>query len=108
MQKIARGLSGRIERDFFYFGEFAAMGDNYAVNRAVRRDRNAVNNAIDRIAQEFKTGNERDVQLAASELSAECRWMIENDVSFPAVNEGAGIEILDAADAERIQVTCYQ
>lgn len=85
-------------------GEFAAVCDNYTVNRAVRRDRNTVNDAVNGVAQKFETGNERNVQFTASELRAKRRWMIKNDVRFPAVNEGAGIEILNAADAERIQV----
>ena len=31
--------------------------------------------------------------------------MIENDFVFPTLNEWPGIEILNATDAERIQVT---
>ena len=56
---------------------------------------------INRVAQKFETGNERDIEFARGQFAAERRGMIEIDRPRPAVNQRPGVEIFDAADAQR-------
>ena len=46
------------------------MRDDHAVNRASARDRNAIDDAIDRIAEKFETGNERNIEIGRAQLGA--------------------------------------
>src|SRR5229473_1351565 len=63
-QQIAGGFCGRVEFNLFYIGNLADVGDDNAVNRAVRRNRNAVHDPVDWVAEKFETRNERNIELA--------------------------------------------
>ncbi len=102
-QQVTRRLGGRIEGNLLYVGEFAAIGDDDAVNRPVGGYRNAVNDPVNWIAQKLKTRDQRNIQIAAGELSAKRRGMIENDLPFPTFNERTRVEVFNAADSKRIQ-----
>ena len=67
------------------------MRDYYAVNRAVRRNGNVVNNSIDRVAQKFEAGNKRDVKLAFRESLTQSGRMVELNVARPAADERTSV-----------------
>src|SRR5207244_2564878 len=69
-QQIAGGFRGRVEFNLFYIGHFAHVGDDNAINRAVRRNRNAVHDPVDWVAEKFETRNERNIELATGKLRA--------------------------------------
>src|SRR6266487_493474 len=77
------------------------MGDDHAVNRAGRRNGNIIHDSVNRVAQKFETGHERNIELTARKPSAERRWMIEVHLTSPSSNEGTGVEIFDAPDPQR-------
>ena len=79
------------------------MGDDHAVNGAVRRDRNIIDNPVNRVAQKFQTGDKGNIQLTACKPLTERRWMIEIHLSRPPANKRAGVEIFDATDATGFQ-----
>jgi len=79
------------------------MCNDHAVNRAYGRDRNIINNPVDRVAQKFETGNKSNIELTARKPLAKRRWMIEIHLTRPPANERAGVEIFDAADAKGFQ-----
>ena len=67
------------------------MRDYYAVNRAVGRNRNVVNDPIDRVAQKFEAGNKRDVELALRESLTQGGRMVELNVARPAADERTSV-----------------
>jgi hypothetical protein len=79
------------------------MRNDNAVNGPSRRNGNIINDSIDRVAQKFETGNKSNIELAARKPLTERRWMIEIDLPSPPLDERAGIEIFDAADAKGFQ-----
>src|SRR6266404_3841025 len=97
-EQIYSGLRSGIDLDLLDLGEVAAVPDKNAVHRAARRDRNAVDERVNRVAQKFETGNERDVELGGGQFLAEHARMSEHDFARPSVNERAGVEILNATD----------
>jgi hypothetical protein len=76
------------------------MRDHHAVNRSVGRDRNIVNNPVDRIAQKFETGNKSYVEFTVRKLFAKCRRMIEFHLARPSSNERTSVEIFNAPDPQ--------
>ena len=81
------------------------MRDENAVNRPVGGNGNIVNDPVNRIAKEFETGNECNIEITARQLSAQRCRMIKHNFTRPAENEWARVEIFDAADAERFQIS---
>jgi len=74
-----------------------------AVDRSGGRNRNIIDDPVDRVAKEFETRDERDIEITVRKLCAKGGGMIERNRTWPAVNERTGVEIFDAADAERFQ-----
>src|ERR1044071_3781862 len=77
------------------------MREDDAKHRTVGGDRNAIDDGVNRIAQIFKTRDERNIQLARGQSPAERRGMIKLDVARPTVDERAGVQVFDAAEAKR-------
>jgi hypothetical protein len=78
------------------------MRDEYAVNRTIRRNRNAVDDPIDRIAQKFGARDEGKIDITTRELRTQRRRIIERNLSRPTANQRPSVEIFDAADAQGI------
>jgi len=76
------------------------MCDHDAVNRSLGRNRNVLNNPVNRVTQKFEAGNKRDIKLTVREPLTQCRWMIEIDAASPAVNERTSVKIFYATDAQ--------
>jgi hypothetical protein len=74
--------------------------DNDTVNRPVRTNGNIVNDPVNRVTQKFEAGDERNIEFGGGKFIAQRRRMIEVHLTFPAVNERAGVEIFYATDAE--------
>ena len=85
-QQIPRSFRCRIEFDFFKLGNFSGVSHYDAVNGAVGRNGNAVDDPIDRIAQKFETGYERKIKITQRKLPAKRGRMIEPDGARPAAN----------------------
>ena len=79
------------------------MCDDDAVNRTDGGNGYVIDNPVNRIAQEFETGNEREIEFTAHELHAKRRGIIEHNVSRPTMNERSGVEIFDATDSQRFR-----
>jgi hypothetical protein len=79
------------------------MCDHDAVNCSVRRNGNVVDDLIDRVAQIFEAGNKTDIELTIREPLTQCRWMIKHNVAWPAANQRTSVDVLYAADAQRVQ-----
>jgi hypothetical protein len=77
------------------------MCNEHAVDRTVRRNRNAVDERVNRIAQKLETGDKRHIKRCGREFFAEGARMIEHDFAGPAVDEGTGVEILNATNPEQ-------
>ena len=102
-QQIARSFRGWVEFDFLHFGNVPAVRDDNAVNWSNRRNRNIVDDSISGVAQKLETGNKGKIEFASGKFTAKRRWMIEVHLVFPSSNERTGVEIFDAADAQRFQ-----
>ena len=74
-----------------------------AVNWSVRRNGNVVNDSILRVAQIFEAGNKSDIELTVREPLTQCRWMIKLNVIRAAANQRTSVDVLYAADAQRVQ-----
>lgn len=98
-QEIHGCFRSGIELDFIDARKFFAMRDDNAVNGTIGCDGNVVDDSIGRIAQEFETGDECDVELAAGEALTKRGGMVESDRARPAGNERARVEIFHATDA---------
>ena len=81
------------------------MRNDDAVNGTVGRNGNIIDDPVNRVAQKFDTGDESDIELTLRKAFAKHRWMIEMHLTRPPTNEWAGVEIFDAADAERFQIS---
>ena len=79
------------------------MRNYYAVNGAVGRNGNIVNDPIDRVAQKFEAGNKCDVELAFGESLTQSGRMVELNIARPAADERTSVEILNATDADGFQ-----
>src|SRR5947208_8636378 len=77
--------------------------DNHAVDGPMRSDRHAVDDKEFRAKKQLEARDEGDVQVALRELCTKCCRMVENDAPRPAVNERPRVQILNAADAQRIE-----
>src|SRR5262249_38614803 len=100
-ERDGRFRSG-VELNFFNSREFSTMRNNDTVNFPAGRNRDAVDDPVNRTMQKFEAGNERNIQIAALEFSTKRRRMIEIDHTFPAMNQWAGVEIFNATDAQRL------
>ena len=78
------------------------MRHDNAVNHSIGRNRNGVDNRVNRITQKFETGDERYIQFAGREFAGERRGMIEIYRSAPVVNERTRVEIFNAAESQRV------
>ena len=101
-EQITGRFRGRIDFDFVELRDFAAVRHDYAVNGTGGGNRNVIDDAVNGIAQEFETGNEGDIEIAAGQLRAKRGRVIEYHLAGPATNERARVEILNATDSERI------
>jgi len=101
-EQITGRFRGRIDFDFVELRDFAAVRHDYAVNGTGGGNRNVIDDAVNGIAQEFETGNEGDIEIAAGQLRAKRGRVIEYHLAGPATNERACVEILNASDSERI------
>ena len=79
----------------------SAVCEDDAIYRPVGRDRDPIDHRVNRVAQIFEAGDERDLEFTRRELSAKRRWMIEVYPTAPAVNERPGVKIPDAAETHR-------
>jgi hypothetical protein len=68
------------------------------MHRAVRRNRNVIDECVNRVTKKFETGNERNVELRGGQFFAEHARMVEHDFAGPSVNERTGVEILNATN----------
>ena len=80
--------------------DVVTVRDHDAVNWSIGRNRNVVNDPINRVAQKLEAGDKRNIELAVRELLTQCRWMIEIYLVRPAADEGTGVEIFYATDAQ--------
>ena len=69
------------------------------MDRSVGRNRNAVDQGVNRIAEKLEAGNERDVEPAGGEFLAKRAGVIEDDFARPAVDERTRVEIFNATDS---------
>ena len=53
------------------------MNENHAVDWAGRCDRDPIDREVDRVAQVFEAGDERDIQFSGCQLAAKIGRMIE-------------------------------
>ena len=79
------------------------MCDDHAVNRAYGRDRNIINNPVNRVAQKFETRDKSNIDLTARKPLAERRWMTKVYLASPPSDERTSVEVFDAADAKGFQ-----
>ena len=63
-QQIYSRLRRRIDFDLLDLGQLAAVRDENAVDRPVRRNRDAIDQRVNRIPEKFQTGDERDLERA--------------------------------------------
>ena len=77
------------------------MGDEDAVGWAVGSDGHTVHYRIDGVTQEFKTGNEPNIQFAGGETATKGRGVIKLNLPRPPSHERAGVEIFYAAEPRR-------
>jgi len=73
--------------------------DDHAVNRAIGRDRDAIDNRVDWIAQKLEARDERNVELGAGKFPTKRGRVIEIYFALPAVDEWSSVEIFNATDA---------
>ena len=76
------------------------MGEKHAVDRPVRRDADIIDQDIDRPPKVLETRYQGYVQRTLGQLLAKLGRMIEYDLARPVVNQGACVEVLDAADPD--------
>jgi hypothetical protein len=102
-QKRDGSFGCRIELDLVNPREFSTMRNDNTVNLAPGRNRDSVDDSVNRTTQKFETGNEGNVEIAAIEFSTKrCRMIKINGAPPPSVNQGASVEIFNAADANRL------
>jgi hypothetical protein len=77
--------------------------DDDAVDWAVGRNGNVINDSINGVPQKLETGNECDIEVTVRQPFAQSRWVIGLDVIWPAANKRVRVEIFYATDAERFQ-----
>ena len=97
-EQIDRGLGRGIDFDLLDLGEFSRVRDKDAVDGAVGRNRNAVDEGVNRVAKKFETRDQRDIERSGGEPLAKGGGMIEDDLARPPVNERTRVEILNATD----------
>ena len=76
------------------------MGEEDAENGTVGGDDCAVNELVAGMPQCLKNGDECDVELPGKEHLRKDGWVLEDDRPVVVADERAGVQILDAADAE--------
>ena len=79
------------------------MSKHDTVNGTIGRDADIIDNSVDWIAKEFEAGCERDVDLAACELCAKRRGIIEGDGTGPVVDERTRIKVFYATKPRSFQ-----
>jgi hypothetical protein len=79
------------------------MRNDDAINRSVGRNRNIINDPVDRVPQKFKAGDKRNIEFFRGESVAEGRRIIKVQFGLPAVDEWTRIEIFYATNAEGFQ-----
>ena len=80
--------------------DVVTVRDHDAVNWSIGRNRNVVNDPINRVAQKLEAGNKCHVESTVREPPTQNRWMIEIYLALPAADQRTGVEIFYAADAQ--------
>ena len=84
------------------------MSNDHTENWAVRANGDTVDDSVDGVTQKFETGNQGHIQISSRKLAAKGGRVIKNDFARPTMNEWPGVEIFNATDSKRTQVTSEQ
>src|SRR4030095_5488485 len=101
--EILRRARGGIEFDGADAAPISAGGQNNAEDWSIARDRDVIDQRVMRMLQDFERWNQRRIQLPRGKIARQRTRMLEGDRARIAVNERLRIEILNAADAQRVQ-----
>ena len=67
---------------------------------AVRGNRNAVHQGVNRVAKKFEAGNQSYLKQIGGEFFAQDAGMIEDDFPGPSVDERTSVEVFNATDPQ--------
>jgi hypothetical protein len=87
-----------IESDRPDFMKCAVISEHNTMHRPIAANRDAIDQIVTRIAQNFEDRHERGIEVTRGQLPRQCGGMIEDDFAVVIMDQRARVEILHTAD----------